>query len=135
MSSYNLLAGLPLMIDGYELEPLVRETSSEFTRRTTVVRLRGGGGGEEGLGEDVTYDERDQAVFQEAGPIYDLAGAHTLDSFSELIGWLDLFPASEPDAPNDVAPGGYNDPRPGPALPSSPLEPDLEPAGFRLRQR
>jgi hypothetical protein len=40
-----------------------------------------------------------------------------------------------PDTPNDVAPGGYNDPaqatRPG--LPSSPLEPALEPTGFRWR--
>jgi hypothetical protein len=38
-----------------------------------------------------------------------------------------------PDTPNDVAPGGYNDPeratRPG--LPSSPLEPAIEPTGFR----
>jgi hypothetical protein len=40
-----------------------------------------------------------------------------------------------PDTPNDVAPGGYNDPvqatRPG--LPSSPLEPAIEPTGFRWR--
>ncbi len=38
-----------------------------------------------------------------------------------------------PDTPNDVAPGGYNDPeratRPG--LPSSPLAPAIEPTGFR----
>ena len=26
-----------------------------------------------------------------------------------------------PDAPNDVAPGGYNDPQPRPGLPTSPL--------------
>jgi hypothetical protein len=40
-----------------------------------------------------------------------------------------------PDTPNDVAPGGYNDPaqatRPG--LPSSPLEPAIEQLGFRWR--
>ena len=40
-----------------------------------------------------------------------------------------------PDTPNDVAPSAYNDPaqatRPG--LPSSPLEPALEPLGFRWR--
>jgi hypothetical protein len=35
-----------------------------------------------------------------------------------------------PDAPNDVAPRGFNlQPRPG--LPASPLEPALEPTGFR----
>jgi hypothetical protein len=35
-----------------------------------------------------------------------------------------------PDAPNDVAPGGYNDPEPSPDLPSSPLDPPAEPVGF-----
>jgi hypothetical protein len=40
-----------------------------------------------------------------------------------------------PDTPNDVAPGGYNDPaqatRPG--LPSSPLQPAIEELGFRWK--
>jgi hypothetical protein len=38
-----------------------------------------------------------------------------------------------PDTPNDVAPSGYNDPEQAtrPGLPSSPLEPRLEPLGFR----
>jgi len=35
-----------------------------------------------------------------------------------------------PDTPNDVAPGGYNDPDPGPALPSSPLAPPTDPRGI-----
>ena len=35
------------------------------------------------------------------------------------------------DAPNDVAPGGYNAPEPQPNLEQSPLEPNLEPFGFR----
>jgi hypothetical protein len=40
-----------------------------------------------------------------------------------------------PDTPNDVAPGGYNDPERAtkPGLPSSPLEPAIEPTGFRWR--
>jgi hypothetical protein len=40
-----------------------------------------------------------------------------------------------PDTPNDVAPGGYNDPRLAtrPGLPSSPLQPAVEPLGFRWR--
>ena len=33
--------------------------------------------------------------------------------------------------PNDVAPRAYNDPEPRPGLPSSPIEPAPEPAGFR----
>jgi hypothetical protein len=38
-----------------------------------------------------------------------------------------------PDTPNDVAPGGYNDPKQAtnPGLPSSPLEPRVDPLGFR----
>ncbi len=36
-----------------------------------------------------------------------------------------------PDGPNDVAPGAYNDPEPRPGLPSSPLEPEPAPTGFR----
>jgi hypothetical protein len=40
-----------------------------------------------------------------------------------------------PDTPNDVAPGGYNDPARAtvPGLPSSPLDPAIEDLGFRWR--
>ncbi|MGN6215808.1 MAG: hypothetical protein ACTHN7_02470 [Solirubrobacterales bacterium] len=40
-----------------------------------------------------------------------------------------------PDTPNDVAPGGYNDPERAtkPGLPASPLEPAIEELGFRWR--
>lgn len=40
-----------------------------------------------------------------------------------------------PDTPNDVAPGGYNDPAQAtkPGLPSSPLEPAIEQLGFRWK--
>ena len=54
MATYDAIAGLPLEIEGYELEAFERPVSSGFVRHTTVVRLRGGG--EEGLGEDVTYE-------------------------------------------------------------------------------
>ncbi len=36
-----------------------------------------------------------------------------------------------PDAPNDIAPGGYNDPHPPERLPSSPLPVAASPIGFR----
>ena len=36
-----------------------------------------------------------------------------------------------PDAPNDVAPAGFNLANPGPGLPSSPLEPAPAGVGFR----
>jgi hypothetical protein len=38
-----------------------------------------------------------------------------------------------PDAPNDVAPAGYNDPEPTAGLPEGPLPPDLTETGFRWR--
>jgi hypothetical protein len=40
-----------------------------------------------------------------------------------------------PDTPNDVAPGGYNDPEQAtkPGLPSSPLQPSIDELGFRWR--
>lgn len=98
MGTYSKLAGLPLEVEGYRLEGLDQWVSSEFLRRTTVVRLVGRG--EEGVGEDVTYDGDDQAAFQEAGPVHPLRGTHTVDSFSSLVGSLDLFPAAAPRIPH-----------------------------------
>ena len=57
---------------------------------TTVIHLKGGG--EEGVGEDVVYDALDHIAFQDAGPVLELAGEHTIDSFSKLLEGLDLFP-------------------------------------------
>ena len=90
MPTYDAVADLPLELESFALDRLEHEVSSEFTRVTTVVRLRGGG--EEGVGEDVTYGVEDQDAFQAEGPKLPLAGSHTLDSFSELVGRLELFP-------------------------------------------
>src|SRR6266540_2851749 len=97
MRSFAKLAELPLSVERYALDGLQEDVSSGFTRRTTVVRLFGAG--EEGIGEDVTYDGDEQASFQEAGAVHDLAGPHTLESFSALVGTLDLFPGGNPEAP------------------------------------
>ncbi len=86
MSTWNLLRDLPVAVESAELEGLVMDVSSAFTRRTTVVRLRGLG--HEGLGEDVTYDGDAQLALQAAGPGVALAGEHTLASFSALVGGL-----------------------------------------------
>jgi L-alanine-DL-glutamate epimerase-like enolase superfamily enzyme len=91
MSAYSKLADLPLEIESYELEPLEFEVSSEFTRLSTVIRLRGGG--EEGVGEDVTYDALDHIALQDAGPVLPLAGSCSLAELCERLGALDLFPA------------------------------------------
>jgi hypothetical protein len=90
MSTFDALAGLPLQIDDYRLEGLSRDVSSAFTRRTTVIRLRGAG--EEGVGEDVTYDADAHGVLQDAGPVQPLAGTWTLASFCEHVEGLDLWP-------------------------------------------
>jgi hypothetical protein len=80
VSTYSLLADLPVVVDSYELEGLEQAVSSDFVRRTTVVHLRGAG--EEGVGEDVIYDAEDQLRYQAAGAVLEVAGEHTLDSLS-----------------------------------------------------
>jgi hypothetical protein len=94
MSTYERVADLPLTIDGYGLEGLSRSVSSGFERHTTVIRVRGAG--DEGRGEDVTYEADDHRRQQEHGPTLPLAGEWTFDSFSEHVGGLDLFPAGGP---------------------------------------
>jgi hypothetical protein len=91
VSLYERISGLPLEIEGYDLEPLEQPISPEFTRKTTVIHLRGGG--HEGVGEDVTYSVEDQEALQEEGPNLPLKGSHTLDSFSQLLERLGLWPA------------------------------------------
>jgi hypothetical protein len=65
MARYDRVAHLPVEIESYELEGLEHRISDQFTRRTTVIRLRGGG--HEGVGEDVTYSPEDQSASQEEG--------------------------------------------------------------------
>jgi hypothetical protein len=90
MSTYDLVADLPLQIDGYELESREAHVSSGFLRRSTTYHLQGGG--HEGLGEDVGYDGDDQLALQTAGPVQPLAGSWTLGSFCDHLETLDLWP-------------------------------------------
>ena len=87
---YDRISELPLEIEDYDLEPLEQPISPEFTRKTTVVHLRGDG--HEGIGEDVTYSVDDQDALQAEGPSLPLAGSHTLDSFSQLLERFGLWP-------------------------------------------
>ena len=82
---------LPLRIEDYALERLQRDVSSAFTRVSTQIHLRGGG--EEGIGEDVTYDAVDHDALQAAGAVQPLAGEWTLGSFCDHLEALDLWPA------------------------------------------
>ncbi len=89
MSLYDAVRELPLAIDGYDLEGHAYVISPEFTRKTTVIRLTGAG--EEGLGEDVTYDGDEQDAQQARGPLLALAGEWTIDGFSRHLETLPLF--------------------------------------------
>jgi L-alanine-DL-glutamate epimerase-like enolase superfamily enzyme len=90
MSTYDLVADLPVRIDSYELEGLVQNVSSDFERKSTIIHLRGAG--EEGLGEDVVYEPVDHEIAQRAGPVLDLAGDWTMRSLSAHLHGLSLFP-------------------------------------------
>jgi hypothetical protein len=90
MSLYEHVAGLPLEIESYSFERLEAQVSSEFTRVTSVVHLEGGG--EEGVGEDVTYD----GALHPPPDDLPLGEARTLDGLSALLEGRDLFPGAEP---------------------------------------
>jgi hypothetical protein len=82
VSTYDRVRDLPLVVDGYDLEPLEREVARNFTLSRTEVVLRGGG--HEGRGEEVDYDPAAQQRFQERRGELPLVGEHTLDSYSVL---------------------------------------------------
>ena len=89
--TYSRVAGLPIRVERCELLPLTRDTSSGFTKISTVVRLTGDG--QEGRGEDITWDQIDQIEhLRRAGDLSWLRGSRTLDEFSTLLGLADLFP-------------------------------------------
>jgi hypothetical protein len=90
MSTWKLIRDLPVEIEDYSLEPLSAKVSSEFERKSTVFHLRGAG--QEGVGEDVTYDPVDHDILQAAGPSLPLAGRFTIGSLAEHLEGLSLFP-------------------------------------------
>jgi len=81
MPLYDTVKDLKLVVKRVELEqkelPL-----AHFTRRTTVVHLKGAG--QEGVGEDVSYEEDLQLAFT-GDALPELTGEHTLASFSTLV--------------------------------------------------
>ena len=89
MSLYDSVRDLPLIVESYDLDGHEYVVSPEFTRKTTVVRLVGAG--EEGLGEDVTYDGGEQDAQQARGAVLPVAGEWTIDSYSRHLDTLPLF--------------------------------------------
>jgi L-alanine-DL-glutamate epimerase-like enolase superfamily enzyme len=78
------LLALPLEIDAYELARLEQPVTRGFTRVSTLIRVRGGG--DEGLGEDITWYAEHHDREQAAGATRPLAGSWTLASFSDALG-------------------------------------------------
>jgi hypothetical protein len=89
--TYARVADLPVLIDRCELQPLVRDTSSGFTKVSLIVRLSGGS--HVGEGEDITWDQVDQIeLLRGGGDLAWLHGARTFDELSALLGLANLFP-------------------------------------------
>jgi hypothetical protein len=91
VSSYDQIAGLPLEIESLSLDGLELAFTEEFSRMTTLVKLHGPNGAT-GVGEDVTYDGLDHVAFQAAAGDIDLAGSYTMETFSERLDEVDLWP-------------------------------------------
>ncbi|MEF8781070.1 MAG: hypothetical protein V5A46_10365 [Haloferacaceae archaeon] len=86
---FERVGDLPLRVDGTDLELRERDTSSGFTRATTIVTLHGDG--DVGRGEDVTYETDDHEAFVAAG-LPELSGEWTFAEFSARLDDVDLFP-------------------------------------------
>jgi hypothetical protein len=90
MTTYERIAELPVEIESVASDGQEVKFGDMFTRATTTVRLRGGG--EEGMGEDVTYDALDHLPLRDAAPSLPLAGSWTLDSFARRLEQVELWP-------------------------------------------
>ena len=91
MSLYDTVRDLALEVESYELEGLELQARTDFLRKTTVVHLAGAG--EEGIGEDVTYQGDEHDRLQARGLDLPLAGSWTVGTFSEHLAALPLFEA------------------------------------------
>jgi len=92
---YDHVSGLELEIEAYDLEQCKRDTSSGFTRGTTIVSLHGDG--ETGRGEDVTYDNDAHAALHASAEDFPITGEYTLDEFSGQVSEIDLFHGTDPN--------------------------------------
>jgi len=95
---YDRVAELPLTVEAVDVEQFTQETSSEFTRTTTVFHL--GGDDETGRGEDVAYDTEDHERLAEAvdsGSFSLPTGSFSFGEFSDALGDVDLFPGDGPE--------------------------------------
>ena len=90
-ATYHRLKDLPVAIDACEFESLSLALTSDFIRRTTVVRLFGGG--VDGMGEDVTPPVGLDGRLPRQLP---LTGSWTLERFGAQLDTVELFAAPLP---------------------------------------
>ncbi|MFB6194280.1 MAG: hypothetical protein ABEI75_04375 [Halobaculum sp.] len=89
MSDYDAIRDLRLTVESESRERRERDTSSGFTRTTTVVSLSGAG--ETGRGEDVTYDTEDHDRLAAVGSRTP-TGQFTFGEYSAALDETTLFP-------------------------------------------
>jgi len=97
MALYDRLADRSLHVDRETRTRHERDTSSGFTRATTVFELHGDG--HVGRGEDVTYDTADHDALADTDSLVP-TGEFTFDEFSAALDDVDLFPTKEPEQPS-----------------------------------
>jgi hypothetical protein len=94
---WTRLEELPLVIESVEYERRTAAMSAGFQRITTVLHLRGGG--EEGLGEDVSIHEDESGALHTRGAgAVPVAGEWTFGSFCAHLAGTDQW-AEEPEYP------------------------------------
>ena len=89
-SAWDRLRALPLHVESYEFDRRSATMADDFERVTSLVRLRGGGA--EGLGEDVSPYEGEDNTLHVTRPELPLSGEWTLESFSDQVAELELWP-------------------------------------------
>jgi hypothetical protein len=85
LTLWDRLGGLEVEVEEFATEQRSVRAAATFTRVTTIVTLRGGG--EEGVGEDVTYTMEDHDWFPPLEP----PGRTTLRELSRTLDNLELF--------------------------------------------
>jgi hypothetical protein len=86
-----VILDLPLEVENVRLEGLELPVTPDWSRRTTVVHLSGGG--KAGVGEDVTYVNE----LHDRPPLPDVAGTWTLASFSSSLDGFAFFDRAPED--------------------------------------
>ena len=92
---YERLSDLELELEDYDLTQRERDTSSGFTRATTIVSLHGDG--ETGRGEDVTYDNDAHETLRGTTVEFPVTGRYTLETLSDQLSEIDFFLGNEPN--------------------------------------